>query len=136
MTKQIVYVTKYWKTQGILVTKAKIWHVPRLGEYIEVLMTHLEYGKQWNDVFWYKAEEFWLSEEAALEYVMRQLLREIKQAQNQLLALSRIFGAANIEKMLTPLDTLTRGVDLKNLLVEIPQGSVNEEENKNNGKAT
>ena len=90
MKKQTIYITKFWKTMGIIVTEGLIQQLPNGIQYVTAELTDPHGGEPFIDCFASNAQEFWLSEEEAMDYVRGQQDQEFSRVRNSLWGLMEL----------------------------------------------
>ena len=85
--KQTIYVTKFWKTMGIIVTEGLVerWNG---NKYAGAKVINPRDGRTFTDCFGSNAQEFWLSEEEAMNYIREQQDQEFERVRNSIWALT------------------------------------------------
>ena len=87
MKKKTIYVTKYWKTMGIIVTEGLVQQLPNGIQYVTVEVIDPHGGEPFIDCFGSNAQEFWFSEEEAMNYIREQQDKEFAWVRNSLWSL-------------------------------------------------
>ena len=132
MTKQTVYITKFWKTRGIIVTEGQIEQLPSGVQYVTAEMTAPHNGQPFTDCFGSNANEFWLSEEEAMNYVRQQQDKEFAQTRSSLWGLLELCdeeAKLPVGRLVSLFDDLVPA--FRKLPTVVRQGNVSEGENNN-----
>jgi hypothetical protein len=85
MTKRTVYITKYWKTDGIIIENADITRDIHSPDGIHGFITPKPYWavtKKGHHQHTYYGNDFWLTKKEALAFVRDALKKQLVSAEN------------------------------------------------------